>query len=59
MITTTFGVFAYALFPIAGLFFGGAWSLYKNENTMMAAIFAVLALMALLAGIMWLVGEMH
>ncbi len=48
----------YGLFLIAGLFVGGAWSAYKSENTLLAVVAGVIAVVAAGGGVFWMIGEM-
>ncbi|MFP7364516.1 hypothetical protein SFC07_01850 [Corynebacterium callunae] len=48
----------YALFIVAGLFAGGAWSAYKSKNTLLMVLAGVITIAALAGGILWMIGEM-
>lgn len=48
----------YALFIIAGLFAGGAWSAYKAKNTLLMVLAGIIAMAAIVGGILWMIGEM-
>lgn len=48
----------YALFLLAGLFVGGAWSAYKNNNVALAVFAGVIAVVSVAGGVLWMIGEM-
>ncbi|MGD7000935.1 hypothetical protein [Corynebacterium halotolerans] len=48
----------YLLFIVAGLLVGGTWSAYQNGSKFLTGIMAVLAALAVLGAVMWLIGAM-
>ena len=48
----------YALFLVAGLFVGGAWSAYKAGNRILMAVAGAIAAVAAGGGIFWMIGAM-
>ncbi|QGU07754.1 hypothetical protein COCCU_09150 [Corynebacterium occultum] len=48
----------YLLMLVAGLLVGGAWSAYKSDNKFLTVIMAVLAAVATVGAVMWLIGAM-
>lgn len=48
----------YGLFIVAGLFIGGAWSAYKAENKLGMIVAGGIGVIAVVGGILWMIGEM-
>ncbi|AKK03471.1 hypothetical protein [Corynebacterium epidermidicanis] len=48
----------YLLFIVAGLLVGGAYSAYQARSKKLTYLLAVLAAVALAAGLAWMIGEM-
>lgn len=48
----------YLLVLVAGLLVGGTWSAYKSENKFLTVLMAVLAAVACVGAVMWLIGAM-
>lgn len=48
----------YLLFLVAGLMVGGTWSMYQAENKLLTIVFAMIAAVAFLGAILWLIGVM-
>ncbi len=48
----------YALFLIAGLFVGGAWSAYKSKNVPLTVLAGAVAVVAAAGGVLWMMGDM-
>ena len=48
----------YAMFIIAGILAGGAWSAYKNGSRVATGILGVLTVAALGVAILWMMGVM-
>lgn len=44
------------LFIVAGLLVGGTWSAYQNGGKVLTVIMAVLAAVALVGAVLWLMG---
>lgn len=49
----------YLLFIFAGLLAGGAWSTYKNGVPLLSLILGLFAALAVLAGILWMMGMIN
>lgn len=49
----------YLIFIFAGILAGGAWSTYKNGVPLLALILGLLATMAALGGILWMIGMIN
>ncbi|MCZ9308362.1 hypothetical protein ACUY3K_04270 [Corynebacterium uberis] len=46
----------YVLFAVAGLLVGATWSAYQHGSKLLTMVAAVLATLALVAAIVWLIG---